>query len=369
MRYTTYVGSLTDDAHPLGIHVLESDAETGDFRVLSAIDGGMNPSYMALSRDGRHLYSTTGRSGFGEVGAHGGLAAYELRGEKGEKLHLINCVPTGHTPACHISLSPEGKTLVWAEYSHATAGCVELAADGSISAEKQMVQHLGDGPNKPRQDKAHAHCAIVTPDSRYQLVVDLGLDQIKAYDFQNRANGLTECPKVTIRTVPPGAGPRHAVFQKNGKFLYVIFELLNYVASYRYTGEGFELVEMRTLIADPKFNKDCKASAIKLSEDGTQLFCSNRDMTLTGRDTITVFNVDPDTGRMEFLSESAVGGRFPRDFAFMPGGRFALVGLKRQGQIGSYAYDGNTGKFTLVKKMDGFHRPLYFAFRTAWGQA
>ena len=361
MKYVTYVGATTSPAQPIGIHILESDAETGDFKILRAIDAGANNTYMALTRDCRRLYTVTGRPGFGGKGADGGLAAYTVQGDE---LKPINCVPTGHTVPCHVSLSPDEKTLVWAEYSHATAGSVELAPDGSITAAKQMVQHVGDGPNKPRQDKAHAHCAVVTPDSKYLLVVDLGIDQIKAYDFQNRAGGLRECPEATIHTVPPGAGPRHVIFQKDGRIMYVIFELTTLVASYRYDGRRFEYIETRRLIADQAVNRDCKASAIKLSADGTQLFCSNRDCSNKARDSITVYNIDPASGRMEFLAESPVGDIFPRDFEFMPGEKFALVGFERTGRVGSFAYDRRTGKFTRVKTMEGFGQPLYFRFKT-----
>ena len=359
MKFLTYVGSQTDAEHPAGIYILESDAETGAIRLLRAIEDGVNPTYMAVTRDGSRLYSVTGRSGFGGKGQNGGLAAYRT---DGDNLIPINCVPTHHTVPCHIALSPDEKTLVWAEYSHATAGCAELSADGAISTHRQMVQHTGDGPNKPRQDKAHAHCAIVTPDSRYLLVADLGIDQIKAYDFAHRADGLKECLDVTIHTTPPGAGPRHMIFQKNGRIMYVIFELYNLVSSYRYTGEGFEYIETRTLIADPALNKDCKASAVKLSEDGTQLFCSNRDCKRLARESITVFNTDPETGRMEFLAETPVHGRFPRDFAFMPGERFLLVGYEFDHRIDSFAYDRATGRFRLVQKLEGIHHPLYFHF-------
>ena len=360
MKYITYVGSQTDKEGKSSIYILESDAETGDFTVLGRVNDGDNPTYMALTRDGSRLYTVTGRPGFGEKGRNGGLAAYRV---EGSRLSPINCVPTCHTVPCHISLSPDEKTLVWAEYSHATAGFVELAADGSISATRQMVMHVGDGPNKPRQDKAHAHCAVVTPDSRYLLIVDLGIDQVKAYDFANRAQGLKECPEATIHTVPPGAGPRHIIFQKNGRIAYVIFELHNLVSSYRYTGAGFEYIETRALISDPSLNKDCKASAVKLSEDGKQLFCSNRDCRKLSRDTITVFNTDPQTGRMEFLAENPVHGSFPRDFEFMPGGRFLLVGYEFSHRVDSFAYDRKTGRFTLVKSQDGIHHPLYFKFK------
>ena len=360
MKYIAYVGSQTDKDGKSAIYILEADAETGDFRVLGTVNDGDNPTYMALTRDCSRLYTVTGRPGFGGKGHNGGLAAYRV---EGDRLLPINCVPTGHTVPCHISLSPDEKALVWAEYSHATTGCAELAADGSISGVRQMVQHTGDGPNKPRQDKAHAHCAIVTPDSRYMLAVDLGIDQVKAYDFANRASGLKECPDVTINTVPPGAGPRHVIFQKNGRIMYVIFELHNLVASYRYTGTGFEYIETRTLIADPALNRDCKASAVKLSEDGRQLFCSNRDCKMLARDSITVFNTDPETGRMEFLAETPVHGKFPRDFEFMPGERFLLVGYEFDHRVDSFAYDKASGRFTLVKKLDGIHHPLYFRFK------
>ena len=360
MKYTTYVGTITDAEHTAGIYILESDAETGAFRVVGTVSDGENPTYMALTRDCSRLYTVTGRPGFGGKGKNGGLAAYRV---VGERLEPINCVPTGHTVPCHISLSPDERTLVWAEYSHATAGCVELAEDGSITARRQTVQHSGDGPNKPRQDKAHAHCAIVTPDSRHLLVVDLGIDEVKAYDFARRAEGLRENAAATIRTTPPGAGPRHVIFQRNGRIMYVIFELHNLVSSYRYTGEGFEYVETRALITDPALNRDSKASAVKLSEDGTQLFCSNRDCKMLARDSITVFNTDPETGRMEFLADNPVHGKFPRDFEFMPGGRFLLVGYEFDHRVDSFAYDRGTGRFTLVQKTEGIHHPLYFRFK------
>ncbi len=361
MKYLTFVGSATDAKHPNGLHLLECDADTGFFRVLGAMADGENPTYGALTRDGRHFYTVTGRSEFGGKGANGGLAAYAV---EGNKLRLLNCVSTYHTVPCHVALSPDEKTLVWAEYSHGTCGFAELAADGSISNVRHSAQHFGFGPNLKRQEKAHAHCSIVTPDSKYQLVVDLGLDQIKAYDFANRAQvGMKECPDVTIHTVPPGGGPRHAIFQKNGRIMYVIFELLNLVASYRYDGKKFEFIEERALISDPALNRDCKASAIKLSEDGRQLFCSNRDCTYSARETITIFNTDPETGRMEFLSETPVNGIFPRDFEFMPGGKFVLVAYQLDGHLASFAYDRASGKFTLVKRQGGFHRPLYVRFK------
>ena len=369
MKYITYVGSYTSDQYPQGIHILESNAETGDFRVVNVIDTVPQPTYMALNRDCTMLYSVVGRAAFGPTGRNGGLAAFRLNA-RGDRLELVNEIPTGWTVPCYVALDPSEKALVYAEYSCGTAGYADLRSDGSIDprfagAPNEVkplcqVRHVGDGPNKPRQDAAHAHCSIVTPDGKYQLVVDLTLDKIVAYDFAHRAEGLKAVPAATIdtRKIAPGAGPRHIVFHPNGRFAFVIFELKNLVASYRYTGEGFEFIEIKDLLAKG-FTDFSKAAAIKLSEDGSQLFCSNR-----GHDSITVFNVDAGTGKMAFLNNAKLGGQFPRDFAFFPGGKFCMAGLKESWRLASFAYDRAKGTFDLVASMEGVYRPLFFTFKT-----
>jgi len=354
MKYITYVGSYTGKDQNRGLRIWESDAETGSFREIRAYTDMESPTYMALTRDGSRLYTVMGSAAFGPGGKNGGLRAYAV---KGDALELLNEVPTGgHTIACHLALAPDEKSLVFAEYSHGTCGKVALAADGSIAGPAILAQHTGDGPNKPRQDKAHPHCSIVTPDGRYQLVVDLGIDEIRAYDFA-RKDAMTAVPAASIHTLPAGAGPRHVIFHPNGKFLFVVFELTNLVSSYRYTGSGFEHVQTCALLPT-EFSDFSKAAAIKLSEDGTQLFCSNR-----GHNSITAFNLDPATGKMEFLANTRLDGEYPRDFEFMPGGRFCLIGLKESWRVSSYAYDKATGKFFEVKRQDAVYRPLFFTFK------
>lgn len=373
MKYTTYVGSYTDDLHREGIHILECDSETGDFRTLDAISDFRSPTYMALNRDGSRLYAAITDDKFGPRGRDGGLVAFSLNAQ-GDHLTRLNTIATGWTGPCHVSLSPDERALLYAEYSCGTAGFVDLRPDGSLdpafaSTPNQInsrcqVQHVGDGPNKPRQDRAHAHCSIVTPDSKFQLVVDLTLDKIVAYDFRNRDQGMKEVPTASIdtRKFAPGAGPRHIVFHPNGKLAFVVFELLNLVASFRYTGDGFEVVSVLPLMTEEAAMKGCKAAAVKVSEDGTQVFCSNRDISRSGFDSISVFNLDPSSGRLEFLNNAKVGGMFPRDFEFMPGGKFCLVGLKESWCLASFAYDRVKGTLNRVASMEGVYRPLYFKF-------
>ena len=368
MKYITYVGSYTAEDHPEGIHILESDAETGAIRMCGALDTFESPIYMALNRDCTRLYTVMGRPSFGPSKRNGGIAALAV---KGDGLEVVNEIRTGWTIPCHVSLDPAERTLVYAEYSCGTAGYANILGDGSLDpscaapAPESLnplcqVKHVGDGPNKPRQDSAHAHCSVVTPDGRYQLVVDLALDRVVAYDFANRAQGMKEVPSASIdtRAIAPGAGPRHIVFHPNGRLAFVVFELGNIVASFRYTGEGFAFIEKHDLLPDGA-GESSKAAAIRLSEDGTQVLCSNR-----GHDSISVFNADPDTGRMERINVARLGGKFPRDFQFMPGGKFVIAGLKESWRVASYAYDAATGAFEEAARIDGIYRPLFFAFKT-----
>ena len=366
MKYITYIGSYTDADHADGVRIYESDAETGEFRPLGALNTFESPTFMALNRDCTRLYTVLGRPTFGPAGRNGGVAAFAV---KDDKLEFINEIRTGWTIPCHISLDPSEKALVYAEYACGTAGFADIREDGSIDPAFAgmpgavdphfQVQHVGDGPNKPRQNSAHAHCAVVTPDGKYLLVVDLSLDKVVAYDFANRAQGLKAVPSAAIDTsrIAPGAGPRHIVFHPNGRLAFIVFELGNLMASYRYTGEGFEFVEKRSILPEGTLCNS-KAAAIHLSEDGSQVLCSNR-----GHDSITAFNVDAETGRLEWLANTKLDGQYPRDFQFMPGGKFILAGLKESWRLASYAYDARTGKLEEVARRDGIYRPLFFAFK------
>ena len=355
MKYITYVGSYTTKEHEYGMHICESDNETGAIRVLRKI-AVPNTTYMALSKDGKRLYSVISSDKFGPPGFDGGLDYFKT---DGDDVKLVSEISTTKTTPCHISLSPDEKSVVFAEYSLATAGYVDLKEDGSFQSDSmKIIQHIGDGPNKPRQNAAHAHCSIVSPDGKYLLVTDLGIDCVKAYDFKNREKGIEESIETTIKTLPSGAGPRHTVFHPNGRFMFVIFELLNLVSSYVYDGTSFYLLDTKKLIPG-NFDSFSNAAAIKISEDGSQLFCSNR-----GHDSITVFNVNQ-KGGLEYLNNTRLNGKFPRDFEFMPGGNFCLIGLKESWEVGSYAYDKKTGVFTPVQKIEGIYRPLFFKFNTA----
>jgi 6-phosphogluconolactonase len=355
MKVVTYVGCYTD-AKKEGIHIFETDTETGAFRPVGLVSGIENAIYLSLNKSSTLLYAGLGLPEYGDPKQNGAVAAYAV---KGDALLPLNHKPIGVTPPCYVALAPDGRALVFAEYTNAVAGVFELAPDGRISdAPPVTVKHTGSGPDPKRQEKAHAHCAEVSPDGKNLCIVDLGIDRVKVYDFPGRAAGLKEKPALTIASAG-GAGPRHIVFHPNRKTAYLLHELNNTISSFLYTGDAFVHVQTIPMLP-PDFAEYSKASAIKISADGRRLFGSNR-----GHDSIAAYDIDPDTGKMSLLAISKLAGKSPRDFEFMPGGKFALVGHENSNELMSYAYDAATGRLTPAHGPFALYRPVYMKFGAA----
>lgn len=352
LKYLTYIGTYTNERKE-GIHIFESNPETGEFTPIGLVGGIENPTYLNLNKANTLLYATLGITQLGSRAKNGALAAYAVQGEK---LKLLNFKPVHTTPPCYVALDRSENSLIFAEYSNAVSGVFELNADGSISdSPPKTVVHKGSGPNKKRQEKAHAHCAEMTPDNKYICIVDLGLDCVKLYDYSRRSEGLIEVEKMVLKT-KSGAGPRHITFHPNGKLAFVINELNNTLCSYFYTGEGFTLIQsVNTLPSD--FDGKNTAAAVKINSAGDRVFASNR-----GHDSIATFGIDPATGKMERMAISKLNGPQPRDFQLMPGEKFALVGYQEANQIQAYAYDAGSGKFTAVHKPAAVHKPVCVKF-------
>jgi 6-phosphogluconolactonase len=269
--------------------------------VLSGVEG---TTYFALNKAKTFLYTAHTDSSLPR-GKNGTIACYKI---EGEKLVLVNQVALGCGAPCHVSLDKEEKAVVWADYGSAISGVCDIQADGLLVAKAPVtMQHVGSGPDKSRQEKAHAHCAMLTPDNRFVFFVDLGMDQVRFYDFAQRKEGLREVEALRITTAP-GAGPRHVTFHPNGKWLFLLNELNNTISTYSYTSEGTKHICTLSTIPDG-FTSFSKASAVKITADGKMLFAGNR-----GHDSIATFAVDEKTGNLTFMTRSPPEGQVPARF-------------------------------------------------------
>ena len=354
MNYYGYAGCTVDEKKE-GIHLLVCNTQDGSFQRVGVLSNVVGTTYFVLDRSCKHLYTFQEDPQLAKP-LNAVAVCYAIGPTA---LREINRIPLHAGVPCHISLDQKEEAIVWADYGNAIAGVCALKADGSLDTAVPTVtiQHTGSGPDKPRQDKAHAHCAWVTPDNRYLGIVDLGLDQVKFYDFATWKSGLKEVPSLTIKTAP-GAGPRHILFHQNKQLMFLLNELNNTISTYRYTGHSFEhICTLPTLPAD--FKAFSKTAAVKLTADGKMVFASNR-----GHDSIAAYDVDAQTGMLTLRAISPLAGKFPRDFELMPGEKFVLVGHEMSNEIQTYALDRAKGTLTPVGAPFNVHKPLCFKFGT-----
>ena len=97
------VGTYTSSAKSEGIYVFDFNTETGKCELKSGLAGEENPSYLTVSKDGRHVYSTN------EV-RKGNISSFEFDKTTGE-LKFMNRVGSGGESPCFVEFDDEDKFL------------------------------------------------------------------------------------------------------------------------------------------------------------------------------------------------------------------------------------------------------------------
>lgn len=329
-KATFFLGCYSDGEHEDALKTISVNTATGEITVTGSHRVKM-AIYQALSADGKLLVSCSA----------GGLASFRT---SGIAIAPAGRVMLGGTP-CHVSLSRDGRTAYWADYAGGACGSVEIKEDWTFGAVRAWKHH-GDGPNKPRQDRAHCHQALPAPLGSGFYVIDLGLDRVFRY------------PQGTSQpTAPAGAGPRHLAFAGGkSKLGFLAFELGNLLSSFRLCDDGsFEFLDTVPTLPPGDtgrgYNGDL-AAAVRLTPDGHRVVVSNR-----GENSLVSFDFDPNSGSLSLAARTKLEGSWPRDFAFATE-TLALVAMERSGDVLSMRYDPATGAFKPLSALRGLFRPV-----------
>lgn len=327
------------------LHVLECDDETGAMSLVQTVKGIQGTNYFCFDRNRCNLYSYVARPA--ERGQRGGtVVSFPFNGGRLGSMVRVADVPGG--VPCHISMSPDGVSLAFACYGSATAGTLSIAGGNLRTV---MHDRFGLGPNKRRQERPHAHSAVFTPDGMAVGIADLGKDRIFFYE----AGTMNPLPRMTVAT-DAGDGPRHSIWSRDGRFMFVLNELSSTVISYAFDGGRFSRVGKWSMLPG-NCRVDSKASAIKLTADGRILMASNR-----GYDSIAFYDVNVDKGTLTLRNIARIDGSFPRDFELMPNERFMIVGHKRSDEICMYRFDRKSCSLEPVGERIKAWKPLCFLF-------
>lgn len=337
-----FVGTYTRTGASKGIYVFRMDDESGAMTQVHVEEGISNPSFLAIHPDQRHLYAVNEVSESSGVPG-GALTAYEIDPASG-KLRRINQQSTGGSGPCHVAIDATGKYAVVANYGGGSVCMLPLEADGSLRPSSHFIQHYGGTKINPRrQDKAHAHSANLSPDNRFAIINDLGLDQLRVYEMDLEKGKLIFKEESSVMTAP-GAGPRHFDFHPNGRYGYAINELGCTVTAYNYDAGSGKLTEINSVSTLPEgYEGDNTTADVHVSPDGRFVYGSNR-----GHNTLAIFSIDESDGSVEFVGDQSTGGKTPRNFAIHPEGKFVYAANQDSDSIIQFEVSHGTGELTPV---------------------
>jgi 6-phosphogluconolactonase len=333
MTRFAYVGSYTTpDRHGRGngINVYSVDGRTGAFRHIQRISQLENPSFLALSPDGRHLYSVHGD--------RSEATSFSIDRASG-KLTLLNRQSTGGYNPVHLAFDRTGRHLAVANYTTDSVSALPVLADGSLGRYRTLTFVTGElGPHKIQQRGMYPHDIPLDPQGRFFYVPCKGGDCVISYRLDAARGVLVETSRVAARS---GAGPRHIAFHPRRALAYVLNELDSTITTYRQNRRTGKLVPFHVVRATPAdFTGYSTGAEIAVDRAGRNVYVSNR-----GHDSVGVFAIEPANGALAPRQWVPTKGSVPRFFCFDPAERFLYVANQGGHSIVAYRV-GRDGKLS-----------------------
>ncbi len=337
------VGTYTNETSE-GIYQLQFNPETGELSDSVLLVKAAQPSYLAIAKDRKSVFAVNETN-------EGGVSTFNWDHDA-NKLSLVSFSSSEGAHPCYIGISQSGRELAVANYSSGNIALFQLGEGLALKVSPQVRQHEGSGPVKPNQNGPHAHCSVFK--NNYLYVVDLGIDQIRAYPMQ--ANGDLGEGSLAL-ALQPGDGPRHLIFHPNNKMAFVVNELSSTVVSLNVDHEKglFKVIDRSSTLPegfdDTNFDAD-----VHLSSDGKFLYVSNR-----GHDSIAIFSVAPD-GQLSALGHQSVEGKWPRNFTLSPEEKYLLVANQETNNIVVLKRDSVSGLLSSSGHIFSMSKPVCLKF-------
>ena len=329
-KYMAYVGSYSYTGKAKGITVFDVDVEKGQFQYRCEMEVD-NSSYVIASNDGKTLYSI----------ADEGVVAFRIL-ENGS-LARLNSASIRGMRGCHLCTDAEDKYVFVSGYHDGKATVLSLNPDGSVGSIVDGVFDKGYGSVAERNFRPHVTCTRRTPDGKYVMSVDNGIDQVRIYRFTEKEQKLKQVDAIRCDLE---SAPRHFRFSADGRFIYLIYELKTKIDVFSYkTGERAPIIEkIQTVSTTSTENPGVMtaACAMRLSWDQKYLYCSN-----AGENTVSVFSRDEETGLLTRLCCLPVSGEYPKDIAVFPDSRHIVSVNHESGSLSFFTVDYEKGLMVM----------------------
>ena len=330
----------THQSQAKGIYVFRMNPSNGGLTLLQIAEIP-NPSYLALDPPLGHLYSVN------EMTA-GAVSAYVINQANGMLTPLNTLVPTNGQDTTHLSVQPSGQYLFAASYTSGNFQVFRILPDGSIGAMTENFQSVGNGtgPNPARQEGPHAHQIITDFDGDHVLGVDLGADKVNLWNLDQGAGTLNP-NTVPFAGIASGSGPRHMAFHPDRQHAYVLSELASSVTVFDYDRVRAAFIWQQTISTlPPDFTGTNTTAEIRIHPSGRFLYNTNR-----GHNSVTMFEIEPDTGELEVIGWESTRGEWPRGMNIDPSGTFLYAANQNTDNIAVFRIQLANGRLkfsTLV---------------------
>ena len=309
-KYMAYVGSYSYTGKAKGITVYDVDVETGKFIYRCEVEVD-NSSYLKASQNGQILYSI----------ADEGVVAFRVL--PNGSLARLNSANIRGMRGCHLSTSKADDYIFISGFHDGKITVLNLNKDGTVGQIADGVFHKGLGSVAERSFRPHVSCSRLTPDERFLMVADLGIDQIKVYRFDHKDGKITLVD--TIRCELESA-PKYFMFSSDEK-----------IQTIPSTGS--------------KPNQLTAACAMHLSPDEKHLFCSN-----AGDNTVSMYDRDDETGMLTMRFCLPISGDYPKDIAIFPDGKH-LASINHEGSISFFKIDYEKGLLVMSDRSITVNEP------------
>jgi 6-phosphogluconolactonase len=345
-NYNLIVGTYTNSCQSNGIYVYNFDTENAEFKLKSSTNAIINPSFLTISDDKKHVYCVN------ENGNESKVTSFDYNSDSGN-LQFLNTESSHGNDPCFI-INDEKNVLV-ANYSGGSIAVFGKNENGSLTESKQIIKHEGKSVNAERQEKSHIHQLQFSPDGKYVFATDLGADLIYVYRyFPNRDEEVLE--PVQVKKVKSGSGPRHLTFSKDGKNAYLVQELDGSLTVFKHHKGILEVIQETTLISKC-FKGEISAADIHFSPDEKFIYATNRG----DANTISCFERN-EKGILKLVQTIKTQGKGPRNFAIDPTGNYLLVAHQYTNDIVIFKRDKIKGKLTDTKKRIELCSPVCLVF-------
>jgi len=349
-----------------GIHIFQVDRDTGALSPHGIFELATGPVCLALNPAGTHLYSTNEMDGLQE-NKPGSISSFAIDRATGQ-LTMLNTVSSGGAGPSHLSVHPSGRFLLVANYFGGSVEVLPIRPDGRLGPASDFKQDAGTvGPKKAAtappgsfaisgHDLPHAHMIQADPSGRFVLSVDLGLDQILVWKFDERT-GVLSPNDPPAASFPAGDGPRHFAFHPGGRWIYSLQEESSTIVLLDYGPAQGRLTPRQTISSlPPGFAGSSLASEIMVSSDGRFVYAANRL-----HDSISVFSIG-ETGVLTFVGEEWTRGDFPRSFNFDPTGSYLYSCNQKGDSVTAFRVDRSSGALKFTGQFTPVGNPAIIVF-------